>query len=754
MQVVKRDGTTENVDFSKVEKVLVWAVKGTSVDYREIFDVHNVNEFFFDGIHTSKIQELLANKASTKIVENRDWDVVAARLVLQRIRKEAHNGSTNYISLAEYFDNVEREGNRKLDEYVFNFDLAYLDTIIDQDADLLFTYLGITTLFDRYLLKSNSGKILEAPQHFLMRVAMGLTYNEENPTQRAEELYKLYAAQEFINSTPTLFNSATLFPQLSSCYGNTVKDDSLEGIFATGEELAQCSKFSGGTACDMTPLRAKGSSIGSTGGKSGGIVSYAKLYEQVIRGFDQGGKRPGVVALYLETWHKDIKDFLLSADPSRDERLAVRDVFLATWNSDLFMQRVKDGASWTLFSPSDTPDLNDKWGDEFTEAYERYERELPADKKTVVTAREVWGEIIRCLFERKGKGWPCFKDTSNARNTMRKIGTVHNSNLCTEIILRNSSDRMFVCNLGSINLANVKSKEQLEHIIRVAVRTLDNTISNGFVPTESGNAFNQEDRPLGLGVMGYVELLANFGIDYESSDHVHAAYNLFKFISYIATDESSNLGKEKGNFPTFDKSMWAEGELIQDTSNNPNLTNWMESNPPQGDVSFFEDLVSNLDWEALRAKASRNMRNSHLLAIAPTATIANILGTTSCIELPLKRVYDKSNASGTFFMPSPLHDKYPGTVFDKIATQVDHDWDILSAATRQVWIDQAQSLNVYVTRNVNPKEVSDLYIKGWEYGIKTFYYLKTEAEDVTDLTSKYATPAPVEELELTCEACQ
>jgi len=776
--VRKRSGKLEEVNFEKIEKALKWATTGLSVDYKEIFNEESKHAFFYDEVPTDTIQSLLANTAETKIAENWDWSYCAARLVLQKVLKEAHGNAqyktyTDYYTpLCVYLNRIQKEGLRKLqyDRIINHFDLNELDKAIAPERDLDIEFMGMTTLEDRYLLKNNEGFVIEAPQHFFMRVAMGLALAEpkETATQIAIEFYNEYSTMQVLSSTPTLFNSATTFPQLSSCFVAKIKDDSLEGIFETGSDVAKCSKFSGGTALDITGLRSKGSLIKSTGGKSSGIVRYEKLFEEVIRGFDQGGKRPGVIAIYLETWHQDLPDFLDSVNPSGDERLSVRDIQIANWIPDLFMKRVFAKETWTLFSPSECPDLNDLYGEAFEEAYLAYEQRDDINKK-VVNALDLWHKMINVLFTFKGKGWPCFKDTANRRSMTRGYGMIHSSNLCTEITLRNGrplellntpfkneDDRTSVCNLASVNLSKVKTKEQLEKSVRLAVRMTDNAISESLVPIEAGKKFNDEDRPLGLGVMGYSEFLADQGISYNSYEHVYAADLLMEYISYIAIDESSKIGKEKGNFPMFERSQWAQGELPIDTGYNAELQGILDGIDYHH--SFFENLKRDVDWESLRLRTSKFMRNSNIMAIAPTATISNIAGCTSCTELPQDTFYNKGNLSGTFTVVSQLYRKHndtnPHLVLD--AKTAGSFFSVLAAAARQKWIDQSQSLNIWVDSTVTGKQLKQIYEMGWRLGVKTFYYLKSEAsESKSQEIVETSEETPVFcNMEEGCEVCQ
>lgn len=771
VHVVKRSGERCKVDLSKIERVCMWAVMGLNLDYREVFSPETADEFLYDGIPTSLIQNILANKFASLSDKNYDASYAAARMLLQIIRKESNNGEVCYPPLSETLNKLQTKCVRGIDPRLFtDFNLEILDQAINPEYDMTYSHMAMSTLYDRYLLKDESGHVLESPQHFLMRVAMGLALNEREPTAQAIRFYKTMAKKDGLPSTPTLFNSGTDRPQLSSCFLSIVEKDALEGIFATGEENACYSKYSGGTAISLTPLRAKGSLIRSTGGSSSGVVPYAKFYEQVMRCFDQGGKRPGVTALYLETWHKDILQFLQSVDTSGDERVRLRDVNIATWNSDLFMRRVENDELWTLFSPHDVPDLIDAWGAEFEALYEAYEAD-PNIPKTQLPAKQIWRENLTTLFNRKGKGWICFKDECNRRSSTRKYGTVHSSNLCTEITLRTSSDRTAVCNLASVNLATLPKDnlvKELESRVRTLVRMIDQAVTNGFLPTEKAKAFNLEDRPLGLGIMGYTQwLILTMGCDFESNEHLVLADALMGLISYFATDESANLAREKGAFPKFEESTWAQGELIHDTAH-PAVITLVEDAKILCEPSFFADPVisdflkafNELDWDTLRTKVKHGVRNSHLLAIAPTATIANIADATNCIELPYMNRYSKDNASGMFTIVSPLLQKLKGTdkeYMAKEAVSVDQTWVIKACAVRQRWIDQAQSANTWVKETIKGKDLSELYLLAWKLGQKTSYYLRSEAPDFEVKAGEETIEepiAPVCNMDEGCEVCQ
>lgn len=621
MFVVKRCGKKENVDFVKIERCAIWAAKDLSVDYTEVVNEQKLREIVYDGIPTHLIQDVIANQAVTKITENWDWTYFASRFLLQKIRKQANNGSIVYPSLHDYIKRVKTECNRKVDDFLShdNYDFDELQRALNTDLDFDFSYLALSSLYDRYLLRNKEGQVIELPQHFFMRVAMGLAKAEtkEKRTEYTKNFYEVLSQKTFMSSTPTLFNSGMKYNQLSSCFGAEMHD-SFEDIHRTIAELNENSKFAGGNSLSMSRIRANGSYISSTGGQSSGVIPFAKLVEQGMRCFDQGGKRPGVCAVYLETWHKDILSFLEMPKAARDDRLSTKDLFVATWNTDEFMRRVYNDEMWSLFCPNDVPDLPDAWGEDFEYKYKKYEKDTTIPRVTV-RAQEVWNKILELLFNQKGLGWPCFKDTANKRSMTRGYGVVHNSNLCTEVLLRNSESESFVCNLGSINLANIDTNNlepyknyscKLEYVIATAVRMIDNAVTVGYLPSENNRKFNQADRPLGLGVMGYAQWLVQNKIDYESQEHLDAADEIYEKISFYAINASADLAQEKGSFPNFNKSQWAQGELPIDTAF----------------ANVYDDLISEkrksvhtFDWDSLREKTKIGMRNSHLLATAPTA---------------------------------------------------------------------------------------------------------------------------------------
>jgi len=746
--VTKRNGEKELLDLSKIERCLIWASTNLDIDYRQIYKPETLP--VFDGISTDDIQEKLAALAATMIKVNHDWSYFSARLILQKIYKNANN-SIKYSHIKDYIEPmVEQEIlSPKL---LKHFDLEKINRAIVKDRDFKISYMSLTTLADRYLLSDLSGVVREKPQHFFMRVAMGLALAEKKKaaTDWAIRFYNILSTMRFMSSTPTLFNAGTLHPQLSSCFLMEIGDGITE-IFDSIEEAAQYSKFSGGTAMSLTPLRAKGSFIKSTKGVAGGVVPYAKMIESTMLGFDQSGKRAGSCAVYLEPWHADIEEFLQLAKSSGDPRRRTPDLFLANWINDLFIERVNNNEMWSLFSPYDTPDLKDLYGKEFEEKYVYYEQEGKAIKQ--IKAKRLWNAMLTCLFNDQGMGWPCFKDECNRRSMTRGYGVIHSSNLCTEITLRtNHGDTSAVCNLGSVNLAQNVTLAEIEEAVRLGVRMIDNAVEIGFLPHENGKSFNKADRPLGLGVMGYTEWLTENGIDFESEEHLNAAHELFEKISFWAIDTSADLAVEKGSFPRFEDSQWSKGELPFDTANKLIIERL-------GVSSLSE--IQTMPWDTLRKKSTQGMRNSQLLAIAPTATIANICDTTNCTELPFDNYYEKGNMSGTFDVASPLVRKLKGTAKEhliKVAREVDMTWVVLSAAVRQIYVDQSQSTNVWVKENIEGKALGGIYLLGHRYGVKTFYYLRSESTEIKttpiDSVENEDFVAPVCNMEEGCVVCQ
>ncbi|QNT79385.1 Ribonucleoside-diphosphate reductase 1 subunit alpha [Entomobacter blattae] len=651
---------------------------------------------------------------------------------------------------------------------LLEFDIEKLQQSLHPERDALFGYLGLQTLYDRYLLNTDD-KRFEAPQLFLMRVAMGLAINEgASKTEKAIEFYNLLSSFDYMASTPTLFNSGTLHQQLSSCYLTTVPDDLYE-IFDSIRDNAMLSKFAGGLGNDWTPVRALGAFIKGTNGKSQGVIPFMKVANDTAVAVNQGGKRKGAVCAYLETWHLDIEEFLELRKNTGDERRRTHDMNIANWIPDLFMKRVVEEGSWTLFSPSDVPDLHDLYGRKFEERYAYYEQQAAEGKIRnfrVVEAVGLWRKMLSMVFE-TGHPWVVFKDPCNIRNPQQHVGVVHSSNLCTEITLNTSKDEIAVCNLGSINLANhiiggVLDREKLKSTIRTAVRMLDNVIDINFYPVEKARNSNMRHRPVGLGIMGFHDALYLQNIPYDSPEAIEFSDMLMEQISYYAIEASADLAVEKGKYQTYEGSLWSKGILPIDS-----LAFLVEE---RSEEFVRVNYDTRLNWDLLRQKIKKTgMRNSNIMAIAPTATIANIVGVTQSIEPIYQNIYVKSNLSGEFYLINThlvnalkklgLWDEtmisdlkyYDGSVqkiervpaelkrLYKTAFEIDPEKIIDTAARRQKWIDQAQSLNIYLD-HPSGKKLDAIYKQAWMSGLKSTYYLRTvgasSAEKITSVVEE------------------
>lgn len=759
MNVTKRNGSQEPLDIEKIHKVVAWACQGLDASQSAIeLDAHLM---FFDNIKTADIHDALIKAAASLISPSSlDYSKVAARLLLQKVYKEVV-GDVSYPPIKTYIDTAYAEGridkalaNRRPE--IMGFDYERLDAAIDKDRDLLFDYLGLQTIVDRYLIRAEqvagakTSPIIELPQHFWMRVAMGLAIYESQPTEAAISFYNVLSKLEFVSSTPTLFNSGTNHPQLSSCYLNTVADQisNEEGqhryasIYGTIEECANLSKFAGGIGTDWTRVRAAGDVIKSTNGKSSGIVPYLKVFNDTAVAVNQGGKRNGAFAAYLEPWHPDFLDFLELRKNSGDERRRAHDIFPAAWIPDLFFKRVEEGGVWSFFSPKENPSLHELHGKDFEDTYRR----LEAEGKAVDTmpALELWKRILTSLFE-TGHPWITFKDECNRRNPQSHVGVIHGSNLCTEITLNTSDDETAVCNLGSVNLSRIENGLHLRQVIRTGMRMLDNVIDINFYPSDRAANSNLQHRPVGMGVMGYTEWLVKNGIDWESEEHLDAADGLFEAFSYYAIEASADLAEERGAYKTFKGSKWSQGVLPIDTARS-------------------QSSKRNLDWDGLRRRVIKGMRNSNVMAVAPTATIANIAGTTPCIEPIFERQYTKSNLSGSFIVADPCL-RYGRPELCKEAFEINPRWIVLAAARRQKWIDQAQSVNIFVRNGIRGSELAEIYLLAWREGLKTTYYLRSQSKQVKPIGEMPVAPATVEqELDApvvmcsidnpNCESCQ
>ena len=679
------------------------------------------------------------------------------------------------------------------------YDLDRLGDAISPERDLQFSYLGLQTLYDRYFIHSNDVRF-ELPQLFFMRVAMGLATREEDKNARAIEFYQLLSSFDYMSSTPTLFNSGTLRPQLSSCYLTTVPDD-LHCIYCAIQDNAMLSKFAGGLGNDWTPVRALGAYIKGTNGKSQGVVPFLKVVNDTAVAVNQGGKRKGAVCAYLETWHMDIEEFLELRKNTGDDRRRTHDMNTANWVPDLFMKRVFEDGDWTLFSPNDVPDLHDLYGTAFEERYNHYEAQVQSGvlklHKTL-KAQALWRKMLGMIFE-TGHPWITFKDPCNIRSPQQHCGVVHSSNLCTEITLNTSKDEIAVCNLGSVNLPQhiengALNIEKLRKTVTTAIRMLDNVIDINYYSVETSENSNMKHRPIGLGLMGFQDALYKVDVSYASDQAVEFADQTMEAISYFAISASTSLAAERGAYASYEGSLWSQGIFPIDS-----LAMLVEQRGANY-ISVNQD--STMDWDALRETVSQQgMRNSNVMAIAPTATIANITGVSQSIEPTYQNLYVKSNLSGEFTVVNPylvrdlkehgLWDQvmvndlkyYDGSVqaIDRIpadlkakystAFEIEPRWLVDSASRRQKWIDQAQSLNLYIN-NASGKKLDVTYRMAWFSGLKTTYYLRSLAATGTEKSTVNTgqlnavsqqsetpiQPAPVPQAcsldDPDCEACQ
>ena len=737
----------------------------------------------YDGVPMDEVQKSAVLSARALIEKEPAYSHVTARLLLHALRLEVMNEEVLHEEMAdryaEYFPGFIKRGIEAelLDERLAQFDLVRLANTLDSSRDLKFGYLGLQTLYDRYFLHVQGHRI-ELPQAFFMRVAMGLALNEIDREARAIEFYNVLSNFDFMSSTPTLFNSGTRRSQLSSCYLTTVADN-LDGIYEAIKENALLAKYAGGLGNDWTPVRAMGSHIKGTNGKSQGVVPFLKVVSDTAVAVNQGGKRKGAVCAYLESWHLDIEEFLELRKNTGDDRRRTHDMNTATWVPDLFMKRVTEGGEWTLFSPSDVPDLHEKFGRSFEQAYVSYEEkaargEIGLYKK--IPAIQLWRKMLSMLFE-TGHPWITFKDPCNIRSPQNHIGIVHSSNLCTEITLNTNDHEIAVCNLGSVNLAahvndGALDADKLKRTVGTAMRMLDNVIDINFYAVPKARNSNLKHRPVGLGIMGFQDCLHKLRIPYASNEAVEFADRTMEAVAYQAYWASTELAEERGRYASYRGSLWDRGILPQDS-----LDLLREERGGYVEV----DKSSTLEWDTLRERIKRHgMRNSNCLAIAPTATIANIIGVSASIEPTYKNLYVKSNLSGEFTMANVylvndlkklgLWDevmisdlKYFDGSLSKIdrapadlrrlyatAFEVEPQWLIEAAARRQKWIDQAQSLNIYMA-GVSGKKLDEAYKLAWVRGLKTTYYLRslgaTSAEKSTvDAGSLNAVPADGSEM--------
>ena len=779
IRVVKRNGRVEPLDITKIQKYTKAACEGLEGVSQSELEV-DAKIQFRDGITTEEIQQTLIRTAVDKIdVDRPNWTFVAARLFLYDLYHKV-SGFTGYKHLREYFEIGEKEG-RILPGLKEKYDLDDLNEYIKPERDLQFTYLGIRTLYDRYLLKDRNNNPIELPQQLFMAVAMFLAQNELDCQTWAKRFYDVISKFEVMVATPTLSNARTTRHQLSSCYiGST--PDNIEGIFDGYKEMALLSKYGGGIGWDWSRVRAMGSYIDGHKHAAGGIIPFLKITNDIAIAVDQLGTRKGAIAVYIEPWHMDIKDFIDLKKNSGEERRRAHDLFPALWINDLFMKRVVNDEMWTLFDPYETSDLTEVWGEEFEKRYTEYEQRNDIIKERV-RAKELWKMILRSYFE-TGSPFLCYKDNANRCNPNDHAGIIRSSNLCTEIFqntepnyykvkvkFEDGSVRYFdeeedvqidsgivkkakkvtsidsingkkvfivekekvdgltaVCNLASVNLSKINTKEDIERVVPIAIRMLDNVIDLNFYPLEKVKKTNLQTRSIGLGVMGEAQMLAENKIEWGSDEHFRKIDEIMEMISYNAIRASSNLAIEKGVYPLFEGSKWSKGILPIDTANKEakKLT------PDRGGLFGYI-----YDWNELRQKVKKDgMRNGYLMAIAPTSSISILTGTTQTIEPVYKRKWFEENLSG--LIPVVVPNLSPETwQYYTPAYDLDQKLLIKAAAVRQKWIDQGQSVNIFIRLDkASGKYLHEIYTLAWQLGLKSTYYLRSQspevAQDVAD----------------------
>ncbi len=762
INITTAEGSLKPLDMNRLTKVIAEACRDTS-DVEADSVIEETMRNLYDGVPEEDVGVALTMSARTLIEKEPNYTYVSARLLVDNLRREAltflagQPTEATYLEMeGQYKDYFIRYVKRAVElelmdpRLAIEYDLDKLGEAIRPERDHGFTYLGIQTLYDRYFIQSN-GTRFELPQAFFMRVAMGLAINEIERESRTIEFYTLLSSFDFMSSTPTLFNCGTLRPQLSSCYLTTVPDD-LYGIFESVKDDAMLSKFAGGLGNDWTRVRAMGAHIKGTNGKSQGVVPFLKVANDTAVAVNQGGKRKGAMCAYLETWHLDIEEFIELRKNTGDERRRTHDMNTANWIPDLFMKRVSEEGPWTLFSPDETSDLHELYGKAFEKRYIVYEEkasrgEIKNFKQ--LKAVDLWRKMLGMIYE-TGHPWITFKDPCNLRSPQQHKGIVHSSNLCTEITLNTSDEEIAVCNLGSINLAqHVDEKglmsDKLEKTIEIAVRMLDNVIDYNYYSVAKARRANMRHRPIGLGVMGFQDALYKQRIPYASEAAVEFADASMEAIGYFAISASSKLAEERGAYPTFEGSLWQQGILPIDS---------VEALAKARGGYLQVDRATNMDWSSLRERVRNGgMRNSNVMAIAPTATISNICGVTQSIEPTYQNLFVKSNLSGEFTVVNPylvedlkaqdLWDQvmvndlkyYDGsvTLIDRIpedlkqlyatAFEIDPRWLVEAGARRQKWIDQAQSLNLYMAEP-SGRKLDNLYKLAWVRGLKTTYYLR------------------------------
>ena len=793
--VIKRNGRREPLDISKIRKYTKAACEGLDgVDYTEL--ELDAKLQFRDGITTAEIQDTLIKTAVDKIdIDRPNWNFVAARLFLYDLYHRV-TGFTGYNHLKDYFVKGEKEG-RILLGLKEKYDLEDLNSYLKPERDLQFTYLGIKTLYDRYIIKDKNNEPIELPQQLFMGVAMFLAQNETNyesiPEEEranipnepkairgywAKKFYDVISKFEVMVATPTLSNARTTRHQLSSCYVGSMNDN-IEGIFDDFKEMALLSKFGGGIGWDVSRIRALGSFIDNHKNAAGGVIPWLKITNDIAIAVDQLGTRKGAIAVYLEPWHMDILDFLDLKKNSGEERRRAHDLFPALWISDLFMKRVQEDALWTLFDPYEVKDLTDLYGEEFEKRYIEYENN-PNIAKETIKAKELWKKILLEYYE-TGNPFLCFKDNANKRNQNDHAGIIRSSNLCTEIFQNTEpnhykvkvtfedgsfnmyeeeedvtvehgdvkltkkakkitsidaingkqvyivekvpvSGKTAVCNLASVNLSKVNTPEKIKEVVPVAIRMLDNVIDLNYYPVRKTKDTNLKNRAIGLGAMGEAQMLAERQIFWGSEEHLKLIDEVFEGISYWAIKTSASLAKEKGIYPEFEGSRWSKGILPIDTANE------------EAKKLVERDLFSAMqyDWEGLREEVKKGMRNGYLMAIAPTSSISILTGTTQTIEPVYKRKWYEENLSGLIpvVVPNLSAETY---MFYTPAYELDQTVLVKAAAIRQKWVDQGQSLNIFITTDkASGRYLNEIYMLGWKLGLKSFYYLRSQSPEVKE----------------------
>ena len=756
--VQKRNGELVSFNIDEIRKAIRLHSKGLEayIDVEEVLDSTKRN--LYDGIPTSEINKAVTMALKARIERDHAYSLVAARFLFG----ETYHSVLDISELDADFEKKYKDGlrgqiekgikDKRLDPRMLDFDFAKLSAAIEPSRDKLFAFLGAQTLFDRYFLRDHKQQFLETPQYFWMRIAMGLSLLEADKTASAIKIYNIVSQLRVVPSTPTLLHSGTTHPQMSSCYLTTVEDD-LHHIFKCIGDNAQLAKWSGGVANDWTNIRATNALVKSINTGSQGLIPFLKIVDATTASINRSGKRRGATVVYLETWHLDVEEFLDLRKNTGDDRRRTHDINTAHWIPDLFMKRVEQDEMWTLFSPDEVPDLHHIYGKKFEEQYAKYEKMADEGKINTfkrIPANQLWRKMITMLFE-TGHPWITFKDPSNIRSPQDHVGVVHSSNLCTEITLNTSADETAVCNLASINLIThvvdgKLDKKMLEETVHTAMRMLDNVIDINFYPTKEGETSNMRHRPVGLGIMGLQDTFYNVDLSFDSDEAVAFSDETMEFISYHSILASSELAKEKGPYSSFKGSKWDRGIFPIDS---------LKLMEDERGIPTDVDKISRMDWTAVRAHVkAHGMRNSNCMAIAPTATIANISGSLPSVEPIYKNLYVKSNFSGEFTVVNhylirelrPLG-LWNNTVIEKLkyfdgnleniheipehirakykeVFQIDPIWIIKHAAYRGKWIDQSQSINIF-TNSQSGKAIADVYKQAWYMGLKTTYYLRS-----------------------------